>query len=82
MQQQQQHQQEGEQPSGQQKGSGQDQTFGQQTLTKNLDNALSSQHQQQEQQWHSNDDNLRADEARICARSATATDNDELLVAL
>jgi len=76
-----------QQPSGQQKGTGQGQTFGQQTFTKNLDNALSSQQQehkqQQQQQWNSNDDNLRADEARICARSSSAaTDNDELLVAL
>ncbi|KAH8381559.1 hypothetical protein KR093_008204, partial [Drosophila rubida] len=82
-----------QQPSGQQKGPGQGQTFGQQTFTKNLDNALSSQQQQQQQQqqhqhrdpeqqqWHSNDDNLKAGEARICARSS-ATDNDELLVAL
>ncbi|KAH8312123.1 hypothetical protein KR044_009489, partial [Drosophila immigrans] len=73
-----------QQPSGQQKGPGQGQTFGQQTFTKNLDNALSSQQQHRDpkqQQWHSNDDNLKADEARICARSS-ATDNDELLVAL
>lgn len=75
-----------QQPSGQQKGPGQAQTFGQQTFPKNLDNALSSQQQQQQQeqeqqQWHSNDDNSRADETRMCARSS-ATDNDELLAAL
>ncbi|EDV53310.1 uncharacterized protein LOC6555425 [Drosophila erecta] len=57
--------------SGQQKRSGQAQTFGQQTFAKDQDNALSSQQQQQR----------RPNDAGTCANSS-ATDNDELLAAL
>lgn len=57
--------------SGQQKRSGQAQTFGQQTFAKDQDNALSSQRQQQR----------RPNDAGTCANSS-ATDNDELLAAL
>ncbi|KAH8241161.1 hypothetical protein KR032_000598, partial [Drosophila birchii] len=57
--------------SGQQKGPGQAQTFGQQTFAKDQDNALSSQRPQQR----------RPNDAGTCAKSS-ATDNDELLAAL
>ncbi|XP_002137040.3 uncharacterized protein htt isoform X1 [Drosophila pseudoobscura] len=75
--------------SGQQKRPGQAQTFGQQTFAKGLDNALSSQPQQQR---IPNDGTVDAGQHPVAAAAAVAgtcansksstTDNDELLAAL